>query len=195
MKTFIPLMLTILLSVSSEAKEQTLLPAGGDWERQFGCQFNSMELSGNRSVLFGIDGGWIYNRTLFMGGNIEFSLLSLQPNYSSIEAKRHFYQFTLGLKMEYESNHNNLIHHSYALMMGIGGATYTDSIIEPNRSSSSSFFVSNMTINVLLNLVDKFKIGVGGGYRFTYGLDLFQVSDKDLSGVTIKFIVKYLPGK
>ena len=52
-------------------------------------------------------------------------------------------------------------------------------------------FVLEPGVNLILNVNKKFRIGAGVNYRYVNGVDYENLSNSDLSGVTVQIVLKF----
>jgi hypothetical protein len=105
-----------------------------------------------------------------------------------------------GLELEYILSSNNLVHMTVQTLVGGGGVGYFkdwnhnhndyDNDYHHN-TDVDGFFILEPGLNVELNVVDFFRLGIGGSYRVVSGLSSGLSTNSDLSGLsgflTLKF--------
>lgn len=104
-----------------------------------------------------------------------------------------------GLLLEYTPNPTRLLHLSFPLTIGAGGAAYTNNVMGNNPSTSFSyeiyetdtFFVLEPGVQAELNLTSFMRLGLEVSYRFAYGVHLPKSTDRDLSAPSVALIFKF----
>jgi hypothetical protein len=108
-----------------------------------------------------------------------------------------------GLELEYIISSNNLVHFTIQTLVGGGGVGYfkdwrhnnydnnNDYYHDNEMENIDGFFIFEPGVNIELNVVDFFRLGIGGSYRVVSGLSSALSTNSDLSGLsgflTLKF--------
>jgi hypothetical protein len=175
-----------LVSTTLEAQQkptETLIQGPVDDGFVFGPDFKFTDVNGDFASLAGAYGGWILDRKLLLGGGV-YTLTN------GSDATEMTYG---GAVVEYFVNPSSLINLSFRGLAGGGSATvgslhgarersrFGRSFMEdarrradsqfPELMRSSSFFVAEPELNLMLNISQKFRLSFGGGYRFIGGAD------------------------
>lgn len=104
-----------------------------------------------------------------------------------------------GILLEYTPMPAQLLHFSFPIVIGLGGAAYTNDAVGNNTSGSYSyevyqtdtFFIVEPGIQAELNLAKFLRAGLGVGYRFAQGVDLSTSTDKHMSAPSISLLFKF----
>jgi hypothetical protein len=194
MRFALPLCAAIaLVSTALEAQPQpteTLLQGPVDDGFVLAPDFKFTDVDGDFANLAGAYGGWILNRKLLLGGGA-YTLTNGSDSTGMTYG---------GAVVEYFVNPSSLVNLSFRGLAGGGSATVgtlgrTRGSLDFARASmhdarrrpamsfpdgdvsfdsftrSSSFFVAEPELNVMLNVSQKFRLSFGGGYRFIGGAD------------------------
>jgi hypothetical protein len=95
-----------------------------------------------------------------------------------------------GFEMEYIHKSDKLTHWTVHTL--IGGGTARLRVHDPRSTlESGRFYIVEPSLNVDVNITTWFRIGVGGGYRIVFGLDLEEVTSSDLCGPSGLIIFKF----
>lgn len=199
------LVLILLVCASSLFAQRKSLFEGDMDNGGFGgprVKFTSVK--GNLGVLVGAYGGWLINHQFLLGGGGYGLANNVKPNddvqktfnYSS----QPYIDFGYGgAVVEYYFNPDQLIHSSVSLLIGAGGVSYRGSDPDNNIISGDwkddhkgdAVFVLEPGVSAELNIAKYFKMGVSVSYRYVSGVNLYGVSNSDLSnlsaGVAFKF--------
>jgi hypothetical protein len=192
MRLALPLCAAIALASNAlEAQQptETLIQGPVDNGFVFGPDFKFTDVNGDFANLAGAYGGWILNRKLLLGGGA----YTLTNGSNSAEMTYG------GAVVEYFVNPSSLVNLSFRGLAGGGSATvggllvghepsppgfgrgpvnemrrrsgsgYPDGEFYDEVTRSSSFFVAEPELNLMLNISQKFRLSVGGGYRFIGG--------------------------
>lgn len=171
---------------SAEAQQkptETLVHGPVDGGFVFGPDFKFTDVNGDFANLAGAYGGWILNRKLLLGGGA----YTLTNGSDSTEMTYG------GAVVEYFMNPSSLVNLSFRGLVGGGSATvgglrgsrgpsgferaFTQDARRraemqfPEFIRSSTFFVAEPEVNIMLNISEKFRLSFGGGYRFIGGAD------------------------
>ncbi|GAK61290.1 hypothetical protein U27_01190 [Candidatus Vecturithrix granuli] len=92
-----------------------------------------------------------------------------------------------GVEFEYAFEPAELIHFSVYTLVGMGNIEFDYA----NVDGDDNFFVVEPAVNVLLNVTEFFKVGLGVGYRLAAGVDLEGLEDGDLSGIVATLTFKF----
>lgn len=180
---------------------QTLF--GGDMAAGFYGSYDMKVTSYNQNagLMTGGKGGWIIDHRFVVGGGgyglSTNSRFDITPNSSgdSIANMRCGYG---GLLIEYILWPTKPVHIAFPVMIGAGGVQihesengYFTEYTSGRLLERSSIFVLEPGIDLELNLMKWMRFGVGVGYRYVYGSNLINVSDGDLSNLSMNFSFKF----
>jgi hypothetical protein len=194
MKIFVPVMVFLALVEPTLADHETLIrgpvESGG-----FGAPVVKFSAIGDDFAVFiGGRGGWIINHAFTIGGG-GFGLVNeIESDYYIETYGDHNIVQHMGyggLILEYVHLSRKLVHPSLAVLVGGGGFGYhyRDWLYEGDRTDA--FFVLEPELNLMLNVSEHFRVGLGASYRWVTGVDLAGVENSDLSkfsgNLTLKF--------
>ncbi|QHL88997.1 hypothetical protein GU926_16790 [Nibribacter ruber] len=162
----------------------------------------SLQLSrfqGTSGFLAGGRGAWLLNHKVALG--VAGYALTTQNNIGEIpETNNAFLQVGYGgALLEYIPKPNQLLHVTFPLIMGIGGAAYTDNFSDNQNTGNYSyeiyhtdtFLVIEPGLQAELNLARFMRLGLAFSYRFTYGVQLPKSTDQDLSAPALTLTAKF----
>jgi len=156
-------------------------------------------------VLVGGRGGWIINHgiTLGIGGygfanQISYNDLTLgDQNYDKVFLSGGYG----GLLVEPIIFPMKPVHISIPVLIGAGGAAYVNEAFYNNQNNnqdwnyytiqSSAFFVLEPGIEIEFNVVKFMRIGLGGYYRYTSGLNLEKTGEHIMDGFSAGLSLKF----
>jgi hypothetical protein len=147
------------------------------------------ELNDDFGVLVGGRGGLIINHAFVIGGGgyglaNEVDVIGTPPRDNSL------LDFGYGgVLLGYVIGSRKLLHLSIHTLIGAGGACLRTGIYDV-WYDDDAFFVAEPGVDLILNVTKHFRMGVGGSYRYVYGVDLDGLSDGDLSGPSASMIFK-----
>jgi len=150
------------------------------------------EIARNTGTFFGVQGGWIINHRLVLGG-IFYGLLNdvEVQNVTNLKLK----YGSGGVLLEYIFSSNKLLHVSIQSMVGAGGVRYDINKHEDAHDkvnySDDSFFVLEPGVSLVLNVSDNFRIGAGATYRFVSGVEYESLSNSDINGASGQVYLKF----
>lgn len=95
--------------------------------------------------------------------------------------------------MEYIIASDKLAHASLQALIGAGGVSYRgDECAQDDVAGDDNlFFVLEPGANLMVNLHNYARIGIGAAYRYVDGVDHGDLSHSDLSGFTGQLIFKF----
>ncbi|MGD1844342.1 MAG: hypothetical protein ACFB10_03000 [Salibacteraceae bacterium] len=161
-----------------------------------GTRFDSED-----GLLIGGRVAWIINHRLAIGG-AGYGLAN-NLNLQSQEFNARLYDFNFGyggLLVEPIVGSSKPIHVSFPTLLGAGGANFENSLLFYDRDAESwtdlsresdSFFVLEPGVELELNLLRYFRLSTGISYRYLMGLDLGDVDDDKLDGLSIGLALKF----
>ncbi len=192
MKKLVIVLLAVLFSYPAMAQEETLIK--GDVESGgYGAPiFKVGKINGSTGVFVGGQGGWIINHSFVLGAK-GYGLVNNVDIEGSENQKLEF--GCGGVLLEYIFSSNKLLHLGINTMIGAGGVRYAEKDYsydyEEVDYNSSSFFVLEPGINVVLNISSYFRIGAGATYRYVNGVEYENLTNADLSGFSGEIIFKF----
>ena len=92
-----------------------------------------------------------------------------------------------GVEFEYVFDPEEIVHFSVYTLLGMGNVEFDYA----NVDGDDNFFVVEPAVNVLLNVTEFFRVGLGVGYRLATGVDLEGLEDADLSGIVATLTFKF----
>jgi len=206
MKNPVIILLVALFVCPIMAQEETLF--SGDIESGWygGLTFHIGQMYEETGFFAGGQGGWIINHRLILGakGYILVNPVEIEDLQNIVVG------FACGgVILEYVIASNKLLHFDIESMIGFGGV-YNDvkdytKYHDPIDYTGDACFVLEPGINLMLNVVKNFRIGIGVTYRYVDGInydagapyrtatgeDYKHITDADLSGVSAKITLKF----
>jgi hypothetical protein len=151
----------------------------------------------NAGLMTGGKGGWIIDHKFVIGGG-GYGLSTRSPfdvsNTGSGDSIANLSCGYGGLLLEYILWPTKPVHVSFPIMIGAGGVNIYESSEAFFSEYSigrllerSSVFVAEPGANLELNLLKWFRFGLGLSYRYVYGSNLKNVSDNELSNLSMNF--------
>lgn len=195
MKKTFTIVLLILFTVCLHAEDEETLFSGNVTHGGFGgpvVTFSSIK--NNTGVLVGGRGGWIINHMITLGGG-GYGLVTRIPTIPSIAGDDSlslamgYGGFEMGLVM----NSWKLTHLSFFILIGGGGVSHVrwDSDDYDLNNNGDAFFVLEPSVEAVLNITTFFRISAGASYRYISGLEIQEITDSDLTGLTAKISLKF----
>lgn len=150
------------------------------------------EIDGKFGVLVGGRGGWIINDSFVLGaGGYGLANRNNFEDFMNTLGDRGRLSLAYGgVEFEYVYRPREVVHFSAAVLIGAGGLVW-DPQDPPDDREDDGFFIAEPALNLLFNVTKSFRAGLGVSYRFVQDVELFDLRDRDISGlagvVTLKF--------
>ncbi len=172
--------------IPREQEDETLVSGKTVFGLYGGPVVKFTELNDDFAVLVGGHGGLIINRTFVIGGGG----YGLANHIDVITPEHHLLDFGYGgIIFEYIISSRKLFHLSIHSLIGGGSLCYREYYYDPWYDDM--FFVAEPGVDLMLNISRHFRMGLGGSYRFVYGVDLANLSDADISGPSASLTFKF----
>ena len=177
--------------LAQEYQQQTLIDRMIEHGGFGGPVVKFTEINEDFALLVGGRGGWIVDHTFIIGGggyglSNEFKIEPDHLNWGMGYG---------GLELEYVYRSHELVHFSVQTLIGAGGVAYQDHGDWYDEDwNGDGFFVAEPGVNVLLNVIENFRIGLGASYRYIDGINEDETdftSDSDLSGPSAVLTFKF----
>jgi hypothetical protein len=190
MKIYAIVLLVLILTGTALARDETLL--GGEIESGgYGALVVKFgHIKGEGGVFVGVQGGWIVSHTLVIGGG-GYGLANNIRVEDGVCPRLGFGYG--GLLLEYIIASDKLAHASLQALIGAGGVNYHggECTEDDPTGDDNLFLVLEPGANLMVNLHNYVRIGIGAAYRYVDGVDYGDLSHSDLSGFTGQLIFKF----
>lgn len=191
MKSLMIIMWTLLLSTRIWPQAQTLI--GGNIESGgFGGPVVKVgNVYDETAVIIGGRGGWIINHQYILGGGV-YGLVTEIPSRLIPDL-----EMTMGyggIEIEYIRRPNKLTHLSFIILLGGGGVGFSEpgTDTDENEYEYKSFYMAEPSVQLMLNVTQFFRAGIGGSYRFVKGVTgSGELSNDDIGGPTFVITFKF----
>lgn len=159
--------------------------------------YGATSVNGEFAYLRGLRGAWVIkfdeNRSLHLGLARYRTETAFDPVEGSSLAGDDIEMSTeyRGFEVEYAHRASRLFHFSGQLLIGNGEVEYRDVNGLDLFSTSDNYFVFQPGVNANMNITDWFRLSGGIFYRYAGGVSLEGTSDRELSGVSIFFALRF----
>lgn len=192
--------LLLLAAVPVLAKEQTLFGSTSESTSVWGVELKSAPSYGsNPGLWLGGYSGKIMNEGSLYVGSAGYLLLNSPPGPSTLAAPDlvpcNVMLFYCGLTGEYTFNPGSLIHVSGSVLAGLFYSKYFSSDTGNynfDEGIAGLSFVVEPGVNVMMNVTDSFKAGVGVSYRWVSGPDFKGMSNGDFTALSFNLILRFV---
>jgi len=175
--------------VPREKEDETLISGKLDFGAYFGPIVKFSKINNEFAVLIGGRAGLLIDHKFLIGAGgyglaNEIPVNNIWPNDD--------YLLELGyggLVLEYILRSRKLAHLSFHTLIGGGSLCLCDGWYQP--WDHDAFFVFEPGLDLMLNVTKRFRIGVGGSYRFTSGVNLNGLRDEEISGPSAALTLKF----
>jgi hypothetical protein len=188
MKTLLSLWLLCMMATPTLAQVQTLISGDIEHGGFGGPVLHVTELNGEIGLMVGGRGGWIINHQFAVGIGGYGLVTHIEPK--DFRTDTYLEMGYGGVVLEYIEGPHKLIHFSTHILVGAGGVDYRYRYFDRDFADPDAFFIAEPGVNVILNVTEVLRIGLGGSYRHIRGVDLTGTSDSDLSGPSATLTLK-----
>jgi hypothetical protein len=187
----------MILGSQSPAQEETLIGNGEISHGGFGGPvIKYTQIKDEFALMVGGRGGWILNHSFVIGLGGYALVNNIRAN---IPQAANYPQPSInfdygGLELEYVFRPDRLIHSSVNMLIGGGSVSYKDELWNDRSErdfGSEVFFVFEPSGNIEINITNFFRLNAGISYRFISGIDLLELKNKDLSGLSATLTFKF----
>ena len=193
--------LLLLAAIPVMAGEQTLFGNSNDSVSVWGIELKGApSYGGNPGLWLGGYSGKIMNDGSLYLGSAGYLLVT--PTVAPTGAPpitgfdTNICLFYFGLNGEYVLNPSSLIHVSGSMLVGLCYAKYLGiapgNVYNIDDGISGLFLMAEPGVNVMMNVTESFKAGVGVSYRFVSGPDLEGLANGDLSALSVNLILRFV---
>ena len=98
-----------------------------------------------------------------------------------------------GFTLEVITRPSKLFHATYGVLLGGGGVSVWPDNLRPRNSSDvgEAFGVAEPQVGIEVNVVRWMRIGVTGGYRFTFGAEVPELVNDNLNGASGTLVFRF----
>jgi hypothetical protein len=108
-----------------------------------------------------------------------------KPDHLELEGLDHLEISYGGLILEYTVKPHSVLHISLPVLIGGGQVQFAGEYVDPDSGEDSeSFFVVEPELSLEFNVTRNLRLDLGVGYLHVNGMDLADITDEDLSGVS-----------
>lgn len=187
-KILILLMILTSATLFGQTEEEILLSGNIEHGGFGGPHMSLSEVNGDLGILTGVQGGWIINHTYVLG----LGGYTLQ-NEVKTDLEDYYLEMNYGgVQFSYIVNSDRVFHYYFQALIGSGTANYTDKNLNTNENSNNDWF---WTIQpgayVEMNVVNFFRISAGLNYRYVSGIELPNLSNREMSGLSATLLFKF----
>ena len=188
------LVLTLLVSASALAQEETLLGSTEIEHGGYGAVVVKYTTVNNKAgVLVGARGGWIINHTFSIGLAGYGLANNVHAHSIGLFGQEYVNLGYGGLDLEYIVNSDHLIHFSFHSLFGAGAVGFRHAWEDWDDGwghdhdndwmrQYDTFFVLEPGVNVDMNVTSWFRMSLGASYRYVSGVSSGATTNKDISG-------------
>lgn len=191
----VALSVLLLAAIPALAEEQTLFGNSTEGIGVWGIDLKSSQVIGQSGLWFGGYSGRIMNDgelTIGSEGYILLTPFDAPATAPPLPGDSRVGMFYCGLTCEYNLSPDKLIHLSGNILGGLLYVKYFGDNYSFTEGLGALGFVVEPGMNVMMNVNDSLKAGVGVSYRWVTGLNIQGLTDEDLKGVSINLIFKFV---
>jgi len=148
-------------------------------------------VAGQDAALVGGEGGWIINHSFIIGA-AGYGLATQQAMPGALGTTDDLEFGYGGGMIGYTLFPEKLIHGTLTLLAGAGGVgSRSRTNMGMSSNVADAVFVLEPTATLELNMVQFMRAGLAVSYRYVTGVDAAGLSNKDFTGFTGSFVMKF----
>lgn len=185
----IPLFFALLLSAQPLMADRAALIEHDDtWNMFSKFELSASEIDEDTAVLGGVSIGGLLNDHVGIGIAAHTLVDSVETQSASLQSIDNTDFWYGGGYLEYVFSPESLVYVSLDVLVG-GGR------LEVKRSfggeETASVFAVEPGLNIMINITETFNLGLGVSYRFIENVDLEELDDSAMSGVSGNFFLRF----
>ncbi len=161
------------------------------------------DIAGNRSLIIGASGGIIVDRNYFIGlagygmvtGNEIDGVIPSETN--PVAKKLNIYGGYGGMVFGFTLWTKEPVHVHFPFLVGAGSFEVVDNNFFNNSFDTdfsierSAFFIGEPGAQIEFNITESFRLSAGVSYRLVQGLEMINLTDDNLSGLSTSISVRF----
>jgi hypothetical protein len=191
-----------MISVVRAQDDETLFPEEFKSGYFGGPVIRATRMHDEFALTAGARGGWIVNRSVVLGASAHYLVNSVSvatevpDTVAVVDTTLDITVIYGGPEFEYINGSHRLLHYTVTMLVGAGLIEYKDyecSVCDEDADTdldTDIFFVVEPSVNLMLNVAPMLRIGLGVSYRYTHDVELRNLDNADLSGVSGLLTVK-----
>ena len=148
------------------------------------------EVMNERSLFMGGEAAWVANQRLTLGVGV-WALVSenarIVASSEGVDESAPLRMGYGGVLVGYRIAPAAIVHPTATMLIGAGGIS---TALQAAGDNDDAFFVAEPALGVELNVASFLRLGVGASYRWVAGVELGELRDEDLSGLTGELSVR-----
>jgi len=191
MKKIFVLLFVLFFSLTLHAQEETLISGEMDHGGFGGFGFRVTSINGQTVVLSGGGGAWLINSKFFIGGSGYSNMSDDVKAPVMVESEQVFMNINYGgLYFGYVFNPDKLYHVTIDALIGHGNINYSQRNSDVDWKSDNFYFIEP-SVNLELNVVRWFRIGIGASYRLVNDIEIQNLQNNDINGFSAGVSFKF----
>lgn len=179
MKKMYSVVLMVLINFGTFSQSQETLFNGIESSGGYGGPMIMVgALANDVAVYSGGFGGWFVNKKLTIGGG-----------GASLISENQYDQSFGGFHLAYTLNSDRLVHPHFTLF--VGGGEIEQESEDGLNVFEDGYFMLLPGVQGDLNVLSFMRVGIGMSYMQTFGVNLDQLSDSDMTGLMGTFSIKF----
>lgn len=199
------IVLTVAISSLLIAQEQVLV-GGSVTHGGFGGPVVKLsQFDGDLGVMVGGRGGWIIGHTVTLGGGGYGLANDIPLLYSDSDTTKYLNMGYGGFEIGFILSSNKVMHFTVNSLIGGGSVGYRKSVFDEDHHDEDHnwdydydydynhdpIFVIEPSVNMVLNVTQWFRVGMGASYRYVTGVNLEPIDNDFVSGPSAVLSLKF----
>ncbi len=176
------------------AQDQVLLGSRPQSTGAFGGPIIRVtQVAGETIGIFGGGGSVLFNRRFAIGGEGFGGTTSADVIIGGTPQRGEMDFAYGGLTLDVITRPSKLVHVTYGVLIGGGAVSVWPDNLRPRHPTSSGdpFGAIEPRLGIELNLTRSARVGLSGGYRFTYGSEIDGLVNNDLNGSSGSIVFRF----
>lgn len=188
MKKWLIVLLIVGYAIPVFAQKETVISREDKWVMYSKFENQIFDMAGDIGVLGGIYAGGLLNGRFIFGVGFNGLLSDVETESSLLDDLGFMDVWYGGLHTGYTFFSDRLVHFSVGCLIG-GGQVKANSIA--GRDISENIFAVQPTVELRLNISERFSIGFNVGYLYVKMDDAEELTSSDLSSPTAGFFLHF----
>jgi hypothetical protein len=188
MKKAVLVALTLMTTTSLYAERESLIEFSDKWNLFSKFELGYTEIDASGATQGGVTVGGLLNDKLGLGIAGYTILDTADTESPALENISNTDFWYAGGFAEYVFNPHQLVYWSIDMFIGGGELNVKRTF---GGEENQNVFVMEPGLNLMVNVTETFMLGLGASYRLVQGVDIEELSNSDMSGISGTFFLRF----